>query len=212
MKELEISFASGGLVLEGVLGLPEGEGPFPGVVVCHPHPLYGGTMDYIVITSICAALTRASLVSLRFNFRGVGRSQGVHDNGRGEAGDVTAALDYLCARSEVNTGKIGLAGNSAGAAYSLRACLDDDRVKAVGFVSPPLSMFDFSPLKGCLKPKFLICGDRDGYSPAAQYQRFCRELPEPKECRTVAGADHFWVGYEGPLAAETAGFFARRLA
>ena len=121
MKEIEVRFPSGELLLEGVLGLPEGDGPFPAVVVCHPHPLYGGSMDNNVVNSICEALTRASLVSFKFNFRGVGGSQGTHSGGAGEQEDVAAAISFVSDQAEVDPGRIGLAGYSAGAGYSL-AC------------------------------------------------------------------------------------------
>jgi alpha/beta superfamily hydrolase len=211
MEEIEVGFPSGELVLEGVLGVPGGQGPFPAVVMCHPYPLYGGTMDYWVVTGVCEALVRNRLVAFRFNFRGVGRSQGRHSGGPGEAADVTAAIDYICARPEVDAGMFGLAGCSAGAGYSVLAGVNDARVKAWAAVSPPLNMFDFGALKGCRKPKFLISGDRDSYTPKRQFVSFCRELPEPKECQVIKGADHFWAGREEVLVEEVAAFFAREL-
>ncbi len=95
MKQTRVSFVSGGLVLEGMLAVPEGTGPFPAVIVCHPHPLYGGSMDNNVVNSISETLVQASLVSLKFNFRGVGGSQGEFGQGIGEQEYVEAAISFL---------------------------------------------------------------------------------------------------------------------
>ena len=208
MKITEVEFPCDRLKLEGVLGLPDGEGPFPAVVVCHPHPLNGGSMHVRVVNSICKALVRSAVAALKFNFRGVGKSQGVHGGGVGEAEDVAAAAGFVSGLPEVDAGKIGVAGYSAGSAYSLPVAVKDERIGAYAAVCPALSMFDYSPLRGCTKPKFLICGDRDEYSPADEYSRLCRELAEPKECHLLEGADHFLAGYEDALAEEVAAFFA----
>jgi len=207
MKETAVSFASGELLLEGVLAIPEGTGPFPGVILCHPHPLYGGNMDNNVVCSLSETLTSASLASFRFNFRGVGGSQGQFAHGIGERDDVKAAISFVSALQQVHPGRIGLAGYSAGAGFALPIGSDDARIKALAAVSPPLAMFDFDFLNGCLKPKLLLLGSRDDLIPAHQFLEFCRNLPEPKEYETMAGADHFWRGYEAGLAARVAAFF-----
>lgn len=211
MREIEVSFPSGRLTLEGRLALPDGQGPFPAVVVCHPHPLHGGNMHSSVVRDICEALAQASIAALRFNFRGVGRSQGTHDMGRGERRDVAAAVDSICRWPEVDSSRVGLAGYSAGAAYSFLFGIRDERIKAMALVAPPLPRFDFTPLKECLKPRFFICGDRDQFVTEEQYLQFCRALLEPKECHTVEGADHFLMGREGEVAEKVAAFFARWL-
>lgn len=211
MRESRIKFDSGELALEGILIFPDGEGPFPAVVVCHPHPLYGGSMHNNVVSVVCIALAQASIISLKFNFRGVGSSQGAFSQGTGEQGDVAAAISYITSLSQVKPDAIGLAGYSAGAAFGLPVACEDERVKAIAAVSPPLPMFDFEFLRGCLKPKILICGDTDDFTPADRFLGFCQELPEPKECRTVEGADHFWWGHESGLADKVAAFFAKGL-
>lgn len=116
MAEIRVEFKSDSLTLEGVLATPDGAGPFPAVIVCHPHPLYGGSMDNNVVDGLCAGLARQSLASLKFNFRGVGGSQGSFAHGAGEQRDVSAALAYITTVHEIDTGRIGLAGYSAGAA------------------------------------------------------------------------------------------------
>ena len=211
MKKTRVSFSSGGLSLEGILAVPEGMAPFPAVIVCHPHPLYGGSMDNNVVNSLSETLTQASLVSFKFNFRGVGESQGKSGQGIGEREDVEAAISFISTVKEVDPGRIGLAGYSAGAGFALPVGFNDDRIKALAAVSPPIPMFDFDFLKSCPKPKLLISGSRDDLISINQLLEFCQNLPEPKECENVEGADHFWWGYESFLAAKVTAFFTKVL-
>ena len=211
MKNTRVSFSSGGLFLEGILAIPEGAGPFPAVIVCHPHPLYGGSMDNNVVSSLSETLTQASLVSFKFNFRGVGGSQGEFGQGIGEREDVEAAISFISSVKEVDSKRIGLAGYSAGAGFAFPVGFNDDRIRALAAVSPPLSMFDFDFLKSCPKPKLLISGSRDDLISINQFLEFCQNLPEPKECESIEGADHFWWGYESRLAAKVAAFFTKVL-
>ena len=102
MKE-RVKFHCDELSLEGILDVPGGIGPFPAVIVCHPHPLYGGSMDNNVVDSICEALAQASLISLKFNFRGVGRSEGEFSQGIGEQEDVAAAISFITTVKEVDS-------------------------------------------------------------------------------------------------------------
>jgi len=211
MKKTRVSFSSGGLFLEGILTIPEGAGPFPAVIVCHPHPLYGGSMDNNVVYSLSETLTQASLASFKFNFRGVGGSQGEFGQGIGEQEDVEAAISFISTVKEVDSKRIGLAGYSAGAGFALPVGFKDDRIKALAAVSPPLPMFDFDFLRSCPKPKLLLLGSRDELIPIDQFLEFCQNLPEPKECEGIEGADHFWWGYESRLAAKVAAFFTKVL-
>jgi len=211
MKKTRVSFSSGGLFLEGIFAIPEGAGSFPAVIVCHPHPLYGGSMDNNVVCSLSETLTQASLASFKFNFRGVGESQGEFGQGIGEREDVEAAITFINTLKEVDSKRIGLAGYSAGAGFALPIGFNDDRIRALAAVSPPLSMFDFDFLKSCPKPKLLISGSRDDLIPINQFLEFCQNLPEPKECESIEGADHFWWGYESRLAAKVTAFFTKVL-
>ena len=211
MKKTRVSFPSGELFLEGILAIPEGAGPFPAVIVCHPHPLYGGSMDNNVVCSLSETLTQAALASFKFNFRGVGGSQGEFGQGIGEREDVEAAISFISTVKEVDSKRIGLAGYSAGAGFALPIGFNDDRIRALAAVSPPLPMFDFDFLKRCPKPKLLISGSRDDLIPTDQFLEFCQNLPEPKECESIEGADHFWWGYESSLAAKVTAFFVRVL-
>jgi len=208
MKQVKVAFRSGGLSLEGILSIPEGISPFPTVIVCHPHPLFGGSMDNNVVNSLCDALTQASLISFKFNFRGVGKSQGEFGHGIGEQEDVNAATSFLTTVKEADVEKIGLAGYSAGTSFALPIGSRDARIKALAAISPPLYMFDFEFLKGCPNSKLLISGSRDDFTPTSQFLKFCQNLPEPKDYETIEGADHFWWGYESVLAVKVTAFFA----
>ncbi|MGQ9546496.1 MAG: alpha/beta hydrolase [Dehalococcoidia bacterium] len=211
MDKMRVTFPSGKLLLEGILAIPEGVGPFPAVIICHPHPLYGGSMDNNVVNCLAETLTRASLASFKFNFRGVGRSQGAFGQGIGEQEDVKAAVSFASTIKEIDCQRIGLVGYSAGAAFAFPVVYNDIRIRPLAAVSPPLSMFDFDFFKGCLKPKLLLLGSRDDLTPTNQFLEFCRSLAEPKEYEIIRGADHFWRGYEARLADRVTDFFTKRL-
>jgi alpha/beta superfamily hydrolase len=214
MRREKVIFSCGALRLEGVLVLPDGDGRFSGVVVCHPHPLYGGSMDNNVVRAIGSALVGRSIAALMFNFRGVGSSQGSFDHGRGEQDDVRAAIDFLWGRSEVDNERLGLVGYSFGASVALPVACADRRVKAVALVSLPLMEASLAEeaataLSACTIPKLLVCGDDDFVVPLGALQRVSEQAPQPKEIRVVPGADHFWWGNEGTLAETVADFFSR---
>jgi len=212
MEIKRVYFPCGELSLEGILSIPEGNGPFPAVIVCHPHPLYGGSMENNVVNSICETLLQFSIVPLKFNFRGAGYSQGTYDNGIGEQDDVRAAISFLTQVDAVDRNRIGLAGYSAGAAFGLPVGAENAGIIALAAVSPPFSMSDFSFLTDCLKPKLLISGSKDDFTSAGQFHDYCSRLSEPVECETIEDTDHFWSGYENELAQKVATFFARALA
>jgi alpha/beta superfamily hydrolase len=212
MNQQRITFASGDLKLEGILYLPENDGPFPCVIVCHPHPLYGGSMDNNVVDAVCDALVQSSIAAFKFNFRGVGHSQGRYDDGRGEGEDAGNAVKYVSTLKEVDATRVGLCGYSAGAAFSLPACWSDERIKAIAAISPPLEMFDFSFLADCDKPLLLVSGSYDDFTPAERFISFCGGLGESSDQEMVVGADHFWYGYEPKLAERAASFFSRAFA
>ena len=203
-------FPGAGLELEGILHLPKGDGPFPAVAVCHPHPLYGGDMDNNVVLAICYALAEASLAALRFNFRGVGRSQGDFAEGIGEQEDVIAALTFLLSLGKVDPNRIGLAGYSFGAKVALPVALQKELVQAVALVSPFLSASDWQQLRVYIKPKLFLCGSNDYVVSPSEVQRMASELPQ-SQYEVIPGADHFWRGYEGEIAKRVPAFFRATL-
>ena len=112
MQQTRTTFKSGSLKLEGVFFLPDGNRPSPCVIVCHPHPLYGGSMDNNVVDAVCEILALASIAAFKFNFRGVGHSQGRYDEGRGEGEDAKNAIAYVSTLKNINPARLGLCGYS----------------------------------------------------------------------------------------------------
>ena len=170
-------------------------------VICHPHPLFGGTLHNKVVFHTMKALNSFGFPVLRFNFRGTGLSQGEHDHGNGEVEDVRTALDWLNAEYHL---PLVFAGFSFGAAVGLRAACADTRVRAVIGVGTPVGpvaadteepreyTFDF--LQDCAKPKLFVSGARDQFGPRAQLEALLASVPEPKKLVRIEGADHFFEG------------------
>ena len=208
MNREHITFPCGDISLEGAWHFPQGTGSFPAVIVCHPHSLYGGDMSNNVVFAICQALAEQSIAALRFNFRGVGRSEGIFGEGIAEQEDVRAALAFIQSTHDIDPTRIGLAGYSFGASVVLPVALEDKRVNLLALVSPALSDSGWEQLKGYIKPKFLIVGDSDFIIPLPQFQQYARDIPEPKQCQVVSGADHFWQGYQEEAAGQVSRFFA----
>jgi alpha/beta superfamily hydrolase len=195
----------GDIALEAVWHFPETKGPLPAVVVCHPHPLYGGNMSSNVVFGICQALAERSMAALRFNFRGVGQSGGDFGEGIGEQEDARAALDFAISTKGIDKERIGLAGYSFGGGVALPVAVSDDRVKRLALVSPALSEGGWEELKRYDKPKFVIVGENDLVIPREQFLKYAADMPE--QYRAVAGADHFWGGYEDEVAEKVGAFF-----
>jgi uncharacterized protein len=169
-------------------------------VVCHPHPLFGGTMHNKVVYQTAKTLHRFGLPVLRFNFRGAGFSEGKHDEGRGEQDDVSAALDFLAA--EYPGAPLLLAGFSFGSWVGLRAGCKDSRVTDLIGLGLPVGNLDnreFSYLEACDKPKLLVSGERDAYGPPAKLEALVGQFPLQVKERTsiaiISGADHFFAGH-----------------
>ena len=170
-------------------------------VVCHPHPLFGGTLHNKVVFHIMKALNSFGFPVLRFNFRGTGLSQGEHDHGIGEVDDVRAALDWLDIELHL---PLIFAGFSFGAAVGLKAACADSRVKAAISVGTPVvpvaadtelpRTYTFDFLHDCPMPKLLVSGARDQFGPRTKLEALVRSLPEPKKLVVIEGADHFFEG------------------
>jgi len=210
LKRLHISFPSGELRLEGVWHLPEAKGPFPAVIVCHPHPLYGGNMSSNVVFSICQTLAEASIAALRFNFRGVGKSQGEFGEGIAEQEDVRAALAFTLSTDNINRNKIGLVGYSFGGGVAAAVAVREERVKMLALVSPAF-MYGGEELKGYKKPKFIIIGEDDDMIAPEEVEEAVEAMPKPKRFELIPGADHFWAGFEDKVAEKVCRFFRKGL-
>lgn len=179
--------------LEGILK-PEEEGSTPEYVgiICHPHPLYGGTMHNKVVFKAAQTLQALNIPALRFNFRGVGQSTGTYDEGRGEMDDVRAALEFLSRRYPGVPAIIG--GFSFGSFVGLRVAAIDDRAQAMFGLGVPARWFDGDTLQGCHKPKLLIHGTQDEQAPYDLAVQWFEQIPAPKSMIAVEGADHFFQG------------------
>ncbi len=197
MNEIQVSFRSGDLTLEGLLANPGANAP--AAVVCHPHPLYGGSMYNNVVDAILAAMWQAGYATLRFNFRGVGASEGEHDGGPGEVDDAVAAMTYLLAQSGVRKEGAVMAGYSFGAMVAVSAGYERAEIARIVAVALPLAMADARIPAGASKPVLLVSGDRDSYSPVAGLQALKSKIGDSARLEVVAGADHFFGGREAVL-------------
>ncbi|MEW6531909.1 MAG: alpha/beta fold hydrolase [Thermodesulfobacteriota bacterium] len=197
MASNDVVIPCGTLILEGIVQTPDHEkGMSGGALICHPHPLYGGNMHNNVTRALSDALVQRGLVSLRFNFRGTGKSQGRHGEGLDEIQDVKAALDFLLQQRNVDPARIVLAGYSFGCWVGFRAASEDPRPTHLIGISPPLDAYDFAFLRAEKRPKLLVAGDRDFICPVDQFKALVDEVPEPKKGVTIEGDDHFHIGRE----------------
>jgi uncharacterized protein len=180
--------------LEALIDAPEGT-PKAAVVFAHPLPTHGGTMHTKVVFQGSKGLVRAGCVVLRFNFRGVGASEGSFAAGDGEKEDFKAALDYMHARyPDV---PLWAAGFSFGSWVALETGAVDDRVTVLIGIAPPVTKegYDFSNTKKSTKPKFFVQGEADDLCPLQDLWAFYSALPEPKEIVIIDTADHLFDGH-----------------
>ena len=177
--------------LEALLEEPEDQDPNRTVLVCHPHPQFGGTMHNKVVYRIARALRRAGAVVLRFNYRGVNLSEGQYDNGVGEVEDARAALAVL--RSRYPDLPFSLAGFSFGSRIVLKLGCEIAGVTSVIAVGFPANLSDSQALGQCPVPKVFIVSRNDQFCAAANMEAYFDALPEPKELIWVDAADHFFA-------------------
>lgn len=192
MEEGKVFFGQGNIRLEGLYA---NSGGAMGAVITHPHPLMGGDMNNSIVEILAETLFAGGISTLRFNFRGVGKSTGTFDDGRGEQDDVLAALSFM---EEQGIREILLAGYSFGAWVNASIINRRNLLPAL-FVSPPINLlsFDFQTLRG--KAGLIICGDQDPYCPTEKIKSVAAEIA----CRLdiIPDADHFFQSRENDLAA-----------
>ena len=162
------------------------------VVFAHPLPIEGGTMHTKAVYRATKALARIGCAVLRFNFRGVGSSEGTWDEGPGEIADFRAALDVMAARYPDT--ELWTAGFSFGSWVALTVGSTDDRVRVLIGIAPPLDRYDFSVVATSTKPKFFIQGEFDEICPLKRMYEFYSQVPEPKELVVIDGASHLFDG------------------
>ena len=184
--------------LEALLEAPNGP-PRAAVVFAHPLPTHGGTMHTKAVYQGSKGLVRAGCVVLRFNFRGVGASDGAFTGGPGEREDFTAALDYMAAKYPGLP--LWAAGFSFGSWIALETGATDPRVTVLIGIAPPVTRegYDFSETQKSTKPKFFVQGESDDICPIQDMWKFYGALPEPKELVVVDGADHLFDGQTGEV-------------
>ena len=193
MKEEKIRFHSKGLSIEGLLNMQRGE---RGVVITHPHPLYGGTMHNQVVETLVTIYQDKGFSTLRFNFRGAGDSEGSYDHGKGEKEDVRSALRYL-----YDNGKkqLDLAGYSFGAWVNAMITNPESMLSGMIMISPPVTFLDFSFLSFNPKIEAVVTGGTDDIAAVDRIRSLLYTWNPEARLEVIEGADHFYSGKIGQL-------------
>ena len=200
--EKTVTFISNRLEIEGRL---TGGGHPKGVAITHPHPLYGGDMHNNVVAAVSRTYQKFGCTTLRFNFRGVGGSQGNYGDGIGEQEDVRAAVAYL---ADSGIRQIDLAGYSFGAWVNALAVNDGLKVDNMIMVSPPVAFIDFKSISNLSSLKLIVTGSRDDIAPAGRVEKLYPTWNPAAKFEVIEGADHFYGGYADQLEAVLTHFLA----
>ncbi|MSQ11660.1 MAG: alpha/beta fold hydrolase [Dehalococcoidia bacterium] len=212
MQRSAISFKSGDLTLEGMVARPKAEGdPVPIVVLCHTHPAMAGTMTHPLLEAMSRALAATGIATFRFNFRGIGGSEGAFSNGEEEAADITAALQVAGRWPGTRRGRVGLVGHSFGAGVALRGLAARKGVRAEVLVAPPPAAISPERLEKDPTPKLFLVGEADRIAPPARLRELLASCGERVQLQVVPGANHTWRGAEEEAARLCSEFLARHL-
>ena len=188
--EENITFESGPCRLEGYW---QAGAKGKGVVITHPHPLYGGTMNNPVVETVQSAYRQHGYATLRFNFRGVGGSQGNYDNGMGEQADVRAAIAYV---ESMNVSAVDLAGYSFGAWVNTGVAADSPTaIKSMMMISPPVGLIEFENVNVLSCLKLVVTGGRDDIAPVNQIREMLPTWNPDAQFEVIDGCDHFYSGH-----------------
>ncbi len=200
VRRVTFPAAGNGPPLEAVLHLPKRPAPSPAAVVCHPHPLMGGDMHNRVVVAVCRELVAHGWLALRFNFRGVGRSDGSFDEGRGEMEDVSGAIDFLITQPQADSSQLAVIGYSFGAGVGLRHAARDPRVN--GLIGIALTQRHYADpfLDQEPRPKLFIVGERDEWAPPDALRRYVARLHPPHTVHVIPHTDHFFARRESKVA------------
>lgn len=186
--ETPVSFVSAGYTLEGLLQKHPGS---RGVVLTHPHPLYGGDMRNSVVDAVRRAYAECGFSTLRFNFRGVGGSRGRYDEGRGEQDDVAAAVSFL-KDSGIDT--VHLCGYSFGAWVNARAVMKGLSIDTMNMIAPPVAFMDFEGVADLEPLRWVLVGEKDDIAPVDRIRRMLPSWNPDADLDIIPGADHFFSG------------------
>ena len=178
-------------------------------IICHPHPLYGGTMENKVVARCARHISEAGIEAVRFNFRGVQQSHGAFDHGRGECEDLVAVIDYVTKISP--QAKLGVVGFSFGAWIGLTVGWTNPAVHALGAIAPPVRMFDFKTSVASSKPTLVVYAGNDQYTNSADTEAWIQQLPQPIESVLLPGVDHFFGHRVDEVGMKVAEFLNRVL-
>ena len=203
-RHLEIAGPAGNL--EAILETPDGTPP-AAAVICHPHPLHGGTMHNKVVYRAAKGAVAAGLPCLRFNFRGVGQSAGLHDGGEGEMGDLSAAVDHM--ESTFTGLPLLVGGFSFGAAIGLGFGVADQRAAALVGLGLPTSRTSFAYLQESMKPLLLLQGENDPFGPAGDVARLADGRQGPTTLVLYPGQGHFFEEVLPEMADQVTSFCRR---
>ncbi len=197
---VEIFISNNDVTLEAELFLSKLDTENVFILICHPHPQYGGNMFNNVVTGVFNKLVKNKISCMRFNFRGVGRSTGSHSNGTGELSDVHACIDFVI--NERKFEKIFLCGYSYGAAIGCSAVGYSDKIVGYISISFPWDFMGskYKELSQSSKPKLFIQGDKDTVAHYGNFQKNFDYYLDPKKKKIVEGADHFYGNYEEQVA------------
>lgn len=193
MVEEAVYFEAINIKIEGLLCMMPGD---RGVVITHPHPLYGGNMYNNVVEALVRVYQQAGYTTLRFNFRSVGSSEGEYDNGIGEQEDVKAALHYLTQRGKK---ALDLAGYSFGSWVNALAISEVDTVDRMVMISPPVAFMDFKSVGLTPQIQLVVAGSRDQIAPPKLIGNMLPTWNPRAHFEIIDGADHFYLGYTGKL-------------
>ncbi len=184
--------ATAGVNADGLVERGRDGGLRAAVVLAHPHPQYGGSMHTKVVYQAAKALSRIGCAVLRFNFRGVGTSEGSWDEGRGEMDDFRAGVSFM--QTRYPDARLWAAGMSFGAWIAMTAGADHPAISTLLGIAAPVSRFDFERVRTSGKPKFFVQGERDELCPLKDLQAFYARARDPKELAVIDGADHLFDG------------------
>ena len=213
MRQTALAFKSKKLNLEGVLATPSNlSPPYPAAVVCHSHPKLGGTMESAVVTAICRRLDQHGFATLRFNFRGVGQSEGTFSKGTAEREDLEAALRLMQVWRGVNSKRMAAVGYSFGAHVILQGLARYKAARALVLIAPPLAAFRGVALDREKRPTLFLVGTADKLARREDIREQVKGLPPPAEYVELPGADHSLRGHEEAVAEQVSEFLSRALA
>ena len=221
MIEEYVNFNSDGRKLEGIMSYDEDADDPPALLLCSPHPHLGGDMENNVITTLGNVLAEKGFVTLRFNYRGVGKSESEFDNIADKynywenvlnnddyadaLADATSALGYL--ESAIDTNRSFVVGYSFGAVAAMRLSVKNVNIRAFVLISTPFGRFDPTLLAGCIKPKLIICADNDFASSIENVKKGMLNIPDPKGLEIFENCDHFYIDKERIIADKVHEFF-----